>query len=112
LHRFGRAVTISRSIKPIKMNKNALVVFAAVCGLFMVSCGHPSDLRPEEKVSVDTVPPGTRDTYNVGKVNAIYGEAHKEEVTPNHDMGGNSIQKGDSISEVTETNTTDTTAHK
>ncbi|MBF9253028.1 hypothetical protein I2I11_06975 [Pontibacter sp. 172403-2] len=87
------------------MNKNVLIVFAAVCGLCMVSCGDPSDLRPEEKVSVDVVEPGTRDTYNIGKVNSIYDENDKEQVMPNRDRGGNSIQKADSVNEASETNT-------
>ncbi|WP_347157580.1 hypothetical protein [Pontibacter chitinilyticus] len=87
------------------MNKNVLVIFAAVCGLSLTSCGDPSDLRPEEKVSVDLVEPGTRDTYNVGKVNAIHDENDKEQVMPDRDLGGNTIQKGDSVSERSETNT-------
>lgn len=87
------------------MNKNLVVVFAAVCGLSMVSCGTPSDLRPDEKVSVDIVKPGTRDTYNVGEVNAIYNENDKEQVMPDRDLGGNSIQKADSVNETSETNT-------
>ncbi|WP_242921894.1 hypothetical protein [Pontibacter liquoris] len=87
------------------MNKN-VVVLAAACGLFMVSCDTPSDLRPDEKVSVDVVEPGTRDTYNVGEVNSIYGENKKEKVMPVGDMGGNSIQAGDdTTSQRTETNT-------
>jgi len=88
------------------MNKNVIIVFAAVCGLSMASCGEASDLRPEEKVSVDIVEPGTRDTYNIGEVNAMYNENDKEQVMPDHDMGANSIQKGDSVSEKAETNTT------
>lgn len=88
------------------MNKNIIAVFAAVCGLFTVSCDTPKDLRPEDKVSVDFVEPGTRTTYNVGKVNEIYPDTHEEsEVMPDRDLGGNSLQKGDSILEVTETNT-------
>lgn len=87
------------------MNKNVIVVFAAMCGLSMASCGEPSDLRPEEKVSVDIVEPGTRDTYNVGKVNAIYDENDKEQVMPDRDLGGNSIQKADSLNEASESNT-------
>lgn len=87
------------------MNKNVLVVFAAVCGLSMMSCGHSSDLRPGEKVSVDVVGPGMRTTYNIGGVNEPYGETNKEQVMPDHDMGANSIQKKDSINEKAETNT-------
>ncbi|MFD2246805.1 hypothetical protein [Pontibacter ruber] len=90
------------------MNKNVLAVFAAVCGLFMVSCDTPKDLRPGAKVSVDYVEPGTRNTHNVGKVNEVHGkETHEEkkEVMPNADLGGNTIQAGDSVRETKETNT-------
>lgn len=88
------------------MNKNIKIVFAAVCGLFMVtSCDTPSDLRPEAKVSVDYVEPGTRNTYNVGTVNEVYPHTTEGEVMPDRDLGGNEIQAGDSIKEATETNT-------
>jgi len=87
------------------MNRNVAIAFAAMCGLSMASCGESSDLRPEEKVSVDLVEPGTRDTYNVGKVNAIYDDNDKEQVMPDRDLGGNSIQKADSLSEKSESNT-------
>lgn len=88
------------------MNKNVLASFVAVCALAMVSCDTPKDLRPETKVSVDTVEPGTRNTYNVGKANEVHGETHKQEVLPNHDPGANkTLQKGDSIRETEETNT-------
>lgn len=87
------------------MNKNIIAVGMAACGLFMASCDTPKDLRPEDKVSVDFVEPGTRSTYNVGKVNEIYPPAHDGEIMPDRDLGGNSLLKGDSILEVTETNT-------
>ncbi|MFD2999913.1 hypothetical protein ACFS7Z_06050 [Pontibacter toksunensis] len=88
------------------MNKNIITVFAAVCGLFMVtSCETPSDLRPEAKVSVDYVEPGTRNTFNIGKVNEVYPPANDGEVMPDRDLGGNEIQKADSLLEATETNT-------
>jgi hypothetical protein len=78
------------------MNKNVLAVFTAVCGLFMISCDTPSDLRPGTKVSVDTVPPGMRNTYNVSDAEGEQAAGHKE-VVPGHDPGVNTIQKGDSI---------------
>ncbi|WP_299818205.1 hypothetical protein [uncultured Pontibacter sp.] len=95
------------------MNKNIIAVFAAACGLFMASCDTPKDLRPGEKVSTDYVEPGTRNTFNVSDAGNAEVAAHgvkqghtdKEEVMPNHDMGGNTIQPGDSIKEETETNT-------
>lgn len=99
------------------MNKNVIAVFAAVCGLFMVSCDTPKDLRPGEKVSNDYVEPGMRSTSNVSDgglegtettahgSDATHGEATHEEVMPNHDQGANTIQPGDSVSEAAETNT-------
>ncbi|MDX5418803.1 MAG: hypothetical protein LPK09_06280 [Hymenobacteraceae bacterium] len=91
------------------MNKNVLAVFAAVCGLFMISCGTSSDQRPSTKVSVSTVPAGMRSTYNVsdaaGEVgHAAHGhEAGHDQIMPNHDAGVNTIEKGDSISEAATT---------
>jgi hypothetical protein len=90
------------------MNKNVIAVFAAACGLFMASCDTPKDLRPEDKVSVDFVEPGTRNTYNVGGVNEVYPETNEEhqEVMPDRDLGDNEmLQPGDSIREAGETNT-------
>lgn len=95
------------------MNKNIIAVFAATCGLMMVSCDTPKDLRPSEKVSTDTVPPGHRSTFNVSDAGNAEITEHgiiqhtpdKDVVMPNHDMGGNTIVPGDSIVEETETNT-------
>lgn len=94
------------------MNKNVTAVFAAVCGLFMFSCGTPSDLRPGEKVSTDTVEPGTRKTFNVsdaGTLEAtdsiVQDHVDHEQVMPDRDLGGNTLQPGDSINEAVETNT-------
>lgn len=87
------------------MNKNGIAIFAAICGLFMASCETPKDLRPEDKVSVDYVEPGTRNTYNIGKVNEVYPQSQKEEYMPGHMRGGNTIQPGDSVSEEVKTNT-------
>ncbi|WP_114782891.1 hypothetical protein [Botryobacter ruber] len=87
------------------MNKNVLAVFAAVCGLAMVSCDTPKDQRPGEKVSVDFVQPGTRNTHNIGNVNEVHGASHEQEVLPNHDPGANEmLHQGDSIREGAETN--------
>ncbi|MDX5423345.1 MAG: hypothetical protein LPK07_06590 [Hymenobacteraceae bacterium] len=95
------------------MNKNVIAVFAAACGLFMASCDTPSDLRPSEKVSTDYVEPGTRNTYNVTDAGSpeVAPEAvqkskvEHEEVMPDRDLGGNTIQPGDSVIEETTTNT-------
>jgi aspartate 1-decarboxylase len=87
------------------MNKNIITAFSVFCALTIVSCDTPKDLRPGEKVSVDTIEPGTRFTHNVGKNNVIHGESHKDEVLLNHDPGANeTLQKGDSIRETEETN--------
>ena len=90
------------------MNKNVFALLAAGCGLFMISCDTPSDLRPETKVSVDYVQPGTRSTNNVSDIgkdeHPVQGTVH-EEVMPVGDQGANTIQPGDSIKETKETNT-------
>lgn len=90
------------------MNKNVLAVFTAVCGLAMISCDTPKDSRPSAKTSVDYVEPGTRSTYNVsdigGDEHPVMGTVH-EEVMVDGDLGGNTIQPGDSIRETEETNT-------
>ena len=95
------------------MNKNVIAVFAAVCGLFMASCDTPKDLRPGAKVSTDTVAPGTRNTFNVSDAGnaevtahgTVQGDVKHQEVMPNHDMGGNTLQKGEGVEETDETNT-------
>lgn len=88
------------------MNKNVLAVFAAFCGLVMISCDTPKDLRPEAKVSNSTVPPGTRNTYNVsdagGEAHTVHtneGQGTHQNVMPNHDQGTNTIVPGDSARE-------------
>jgi len=83
-----------------------MAAVVAACGLAMASCDTPKDLRPGEKVSVDFVEPGTRTADNRGNAGEGHADTHEEqEVMPNHDAGGNSLQKGDSIQEATETNT-------
>lgn len=86
------------------MNKNVLAVFSAVCGLAMVSCDTPKDNRPSSKASVDYVQPGTRNTYNVsdmgGEEHTAHGTLHgTENIMPDRDTGGNTIQPGDSVRE-------------
>lgn len=96
------------------MNKNVIAVCAAMCGLFMVSCDTPKDLRPGAKVSADTVAPGTRKTFNVSDAGTAEitaqgtvqpGHTEDQEIMPNHDAGVNTIQPKDSIDEEAETNT-------
>ena len=85
------------------MNKTILAAFALASVLSACS-SQPSDHRPSEKVSVDQVPPGTRETdiYNLnGGEDTEHdthghaeGDAHRSDVMPNHDehksdIGGN-----------------------
>lgn len=94
------------------MNKNVIAVFTAVCGLFMASCGTPSDQRPGEKVSVDLVEPGTRNTFNVSDAGepevaadgTVQHEETREEVIPGRERGGNEINPADSTAEEVKTN--------
>lgn len=82
------------------MNKSFLV--ALTFGAVLSACSsHPSDFRPETKVSLDQVPPGTRDTdiYNLNGANPEathesghdahgaqgHGEMPRKDVMPNHD---------------------------
>jgi len=45
--------------------KKPLLLLAPAALLFLASCSsEPSDWRPEQKVSLDTVPPGTRVSEN------------------------------------------------
>lgn len=86
------------------MNKNVLAVFAAVCGLAMVSCDTPSDQRPGTKVSVDYVAPGQRNSPNLSDIGVGQRNTHGEDVIMNHDPGANTIEAGDSIPEEATTN--------
>ena len=48
--------------------KKSLLLLAPAALLFLASCSsEPSDWRPEQKVSLDTVPPGTRASENFDK---------------------------------------------
>ncbi|GAA4309557.1 hypothetical protein [Nibribacter koreensis] len=67
------------------MIKNILSVFAVAGALALASCSsEPSDLRPETKVSNDTVPPGTRNNTSNIDSKADAAEA-QDEVLLNHD---------------------------
>ena len=88
------------------MNKNIFVILAAACGIAMASCDTPSDLRPGQKVSVDYVEPGMRNTHNVESSKmGQHGHAQEQELMPNHDRGVNTIEPGDSVGETELTNT-------
>ncbi|GHA61706.1 hypothetical protein [Pontibacter akesuensis] len=89
----------------MKKGKAKLLAIAGTI-ILVSSCGTPSDLRPEDKVSVEYVEPGTRSTYNIGKVNEVHPPSDEGEVMPDRDLGGNHmVQPNDSIKETTETNT-------
>lgn len=58
------------------MTKNLLLSALAVASLALNACsGEPSDLRPEAKVSIDEVAPGSRSTDNFDQGTAA--EAHQ-----------------------------------
>jgi hypothetical protein len=74
------------------MTKRILTLALVAGSFYLVSCSsEPSDLRPEFKVSVDKVPPGTRSTSNLD--NAADNSKHdqQEEVQLNHDEHANEI---------------------
>jgi hypothetical protein len=88
------------------MNKNLIAVFSAVCGLAMISCDTPKDKRPSAKASVNTVEPGMRNTYNVsdigGEDHTVHSTMHgTDNIMPDRDTGGNTIQPGDTVRETT-----------
>ncbi|RYY19066.1 MAG: hypothetical protein EOO36_06690 [Cytophagaceae bacterium] len=58
--------------------KKPLLLLAPAALLFLASCSsEPSDWRPEQKVSLDTVPPGTRISENYDKSDdAVPGDKH------------------------------------
>jgi hypothetical protein len=71
---------LKTAIKPIIMNKSVLAAFA--CAAILSACSsHPTDYRPGNKVSVDSVTPGTRETdiYNLNGQEATAHDAHGHE---------------------------------
>ncbi|ALI99071.1 hypothetical protein [Rufibacter tibetensis] len=77
------------------MIKNTLSLFALAGALLLASCSsQPSDLRPELKVSTDSVPPGMRNnTANID--NARNEDAvTRPDVLINHDEHENKTQPG------------------
>lgn len=73
------------------MTTKAFTLALALGTAFMVACSsEPSDLRPENKVSVDFVPPGSRNSPNL--TNAADQSDHDEprpDVMLNHDEHAN-----------------------
>ncbi len=77
------------------MTKRILTIAFAVGSLSLAACSsEPSDLRPEKKVSLDAVPPGTRSTPNLD--NAANKSAHdtQQQVQLNHDEHSNELKGG------------------
>ena len=76
------------------MTKRLLTLALLFSGILFAACSsEPSDLRPEFKVSVDQVPPGTRSTSNLD--NAADNSAHdkQQNVQLNHDEHANAINE-------------------
>ncbi|MFC5271019.1 hypothetical protein [Adhaeribacter terreus] len=99
------------------MNKSILAAFA-FAGILSACSSHPSDFRPNGKVSVDEVAPGTRETdiYNLDGQVAPHPEHGHEatghqttapdaggtnttrpDVMPNHDEHKNDIGGNDQV---------------
>jgi hypothetical protein len=77
------------------MIKNTLSVFALAGALLLASCSsQPSDLRPEVKVSDDSVPPGMRN--NTSNIDNARSEAAitRPDVNVNHDEHENQTKPG------------------
>jgi hypothetical protein len=77
------------------MTKRILTIAITIGSLSLAACSsEPSDLRPELKVSVDAVPPGTRSTPNLD--NAADKSAHdtQQKVQLNHDEHSNELKGG------------------
>ena len=71
-------------------NKLFTLVLALGTTAIMACSSEPSDLRPENKVSVDYVPAGTRNSPNLD--NAADNSAHddpRQDVNINHDEHAN-----------------------
>ena len=77
------------------MNKSLLVALAL--GSVLSACSSsPSDLRPSQKVSLDQVPPGTRENDAINGVLRKEGE-DRADVMPNHDEHKNDIGGHDQV---------------
>ncbi|MDQ3291229.1 MAG: hypothetical protein M3Q05_08065 [Bacteroidota bacterium] len=73
------------------MTTKALTLALALGTSWLVACSsEPSDLRPENKVSVDQVPPGNRTSGNLDNVadNSPHDNP-REDVMLNHDEHSN-----------------------
>ncbi|WP_034256682.1 hypothetical protein [Adhaeribacter aquaticus] len=85
------------------MTKRFLTVAFVACSLYLVSCSsEPSDLRPGKKVSVDAVPPGTRDTPNLDNAEDKSAHDKQQDVQLNHDEHANEISNDTKNKDVTQ----------
>ncbi|MBJ6143262.1 hypothetical protein [Hymenobacter sp. BT559] len=75
--------------------KKPLLLLAPAALLFLASCSsEPSDWRPEQKVSLDVVPPGTRVSERFDKDGDASGDASLEAPRdPKHDPIGQPASK-------------------
>lgn len=74
------------------MTKRILQLVLVAGSLALVSCSsEPSDLRPEKKVSLDIVPPGTRKTNNLDNASDNSQHDQKKDVMLNHDEHDNKM---------------------
>ncbi|KAA6438125.1 hypothetical protein FOE74_00350 [Rufibacter glacialis] len=77
------------------MIKNTLSVFALAGALMLASCSsEPSDLRPETKVSADSVPPGMRNNTSNIDNGRSEAEVTRPDVNINHDEHENQTKPG------------------
>lgn len=61
------------------MNKQLLFSALALATLALGACSsEPSDWRPDQKVSLDTVDPGTRSDENFDQAGSAHGSMHGE----------------------------------
>ncbi len=90
------------------MTTKALTLALALGTTFMVACSsEPSDLRPENKVSVDYVPAGTRDSPNLDNTDDNSGHDNaRQDVNLNHDEHANKAldNSKEQVKESTKTN--------
>jgi hypothetical protein len=86
-------------VEPIKIKKTdmtkrlfTLALIAGCCSL--VACSsEPSDFRPENKVSLDAVPPGTRTSPNLDNAADRSQHDQQQEVQLNHDEHTNVLEE-------------------
>ncbi|MDB5263378.1 MAG: hypothetical protein JWQ14_2661 [Adhaeribacter sp.] len=75
------------------MIKRILTLVITFGSLSLAACSsEPSDLRPEKKVSLDAVPPGTRSTPNLDNAANNSGHDQQDDAMLNHDPGANQME--------------------